>query len=738
MNNLTHSARIAREPAEGRHPPASAENGRDFRPADLLRILRGGIWTIAACVFLAMSLTVVLVLGATPRYVASAQMLLGEQGLSDRSTFDLVEAAALSNSVIEGELAVLKSNVLLVRVAQRLELDKVAEFNPALRAADDGPSPLAALEDWLKGMLGRDGAEGPAPVAPKNGIEIASGTGIEMLGAYKDVVGKLRESITVKQLGASFVVQVSAEAEDPAIASAITNALMDEYIDFLSDKRTQTAQHFTSWLETRVADLAVRLEKSERDVFEFRARAEADSESRDRLEQQMSELTTRLGEQRSALAEAEAMASEIMATMAREGALAAANLMSSETIIQPRAELSALRQRAATAASSFGEESPQVTSVNRSIALIEESISVEVQREIARLSNRQEVLRIVITSLEGELDKIARRTLDQSSEEIELNQLTRIAEANQQVYQQFLARFKELSEIQNFQVPDADVISYANPPMSPQFPRKKLSVALAGFGGLAAGFLLLLLRDMMPKRLQNVAQIAGAAELPVYGRMPRLGIRPGARLRSRAQLARGGSANALALAMQQLVNDADLRAGDRARSVVFTGPPDLPEKSALALMFGWAAAMKGRRCLVVDADLRGAGLTRMIEPPHGTGQLMKVLHGEAGLKDSVHALPEFGIDLLPTIVTGSDPAIVFSTEKFSQLMAAMLQSYDVVIFDTSGLADPSDAFQPVEWADLGLIVMPGGALTAAEIRNMAASARAAHLRNLGLVTTGTS
>lgn len=125
---------------------ARAKDGTEtvaqFTPGELFSVLQRGWKIIALTTLMFVVLIALQLVRATPRYDAYAQMLLGEQGLSDRVAFNLVESATLSNSVIEGELAVLRSNALLVRVAQRLELDTVPEFNPTLigghRALDVG------------------------------------------------------------------------------------------------------------------------------------------------------------------------------------------------------------------------------------------------------------------------------------------------------------------------------------------------------------------------------------------------------------------------------------------------------------------------------------------------------------------------------------------------------------------------------------------------------------------------
>ncbi|OWU72820.1 GumC family protein [Marinibacterium profundimaris] len=725
--------------------PRPREEAAHFRPRDLMRALRAKAWIIVTCTVVAVAATIVMLAGATPRYAAYSQMLLGEQGLSSRNTFDLVESQSLSNTVIEGELAVLQSNALLVRVARRLELDTVPEFNPDLLPPEE-PSALkstvqgivSGTTNGIKSILGM--AEEPVEAADEvddaepSAIDQAAVTGSDELGAMESVVGKLRNSISVRQLGSSYVVQVSASSSDPRVAAAIVNTLMDEYISFLSDKRFQAARRFSTWLETRVEGLAEQLEASERDVFEFRATMDAEADSRERLDQQLRELTSRLVAQRSELAEVTATLEKMRNAMDSSGPMTAANLISSDEAFEYRAELGELNRRKAAAISNFGEDSPQVLSIERSINSVEEGLSLEVEREIARLENSTAVLGVVVSSLEASMRELSTTILGLTGEEIELNQLQRIVDANQRVYQEFLGRFREANEIQNLQTPDADVISYAGVPNSPVYPRKKLSVILAGVGGMFAGIMLILMMEMAPKKISTAEQLSRRTGVSVYGRIPRLASRS-SRPSNVLSAMRTRPDGPLAHAALRLASNADMRSGGTARSIVLSSIEACSDKSLAALMLGWAKAHRGYRCVVVDADIRRAELTTLLgdDYPMPEGSLAQVLYGECHMNDAVIELKDLGFYFMPTIPMGSDPAVVFDTAKFQTIMDSLLDLFDVVILDAPAAVDLSDAFLPTEQLDIGLFIVPAGQSTADDLEMPLRISRSAGVRNHGLV-----
>ena len=93
---------------------------------------------------------------------------------------------------------------------------------------------------------------------------------------------------------------------------------------------------------------------------------------RERLDQQLRELTSRLVAQHSELAEVTATLEKMRNAMDSSGPMTAANLISSDEAFEYRAELGELNRRKAAAISNFGEDSPQVLSIERSINSVEE------------------------------------------------------------------------------------------------------------------------------------------------------------------------------------------------------------------------------------------------------------------------------------------------------------------------------------------------------------------------------
>jgi uncharacterized protein involved in exopolysaccharide biosynthesis/Mrp family chromosome partitioning ATPase len=705
-----------------------------MRLQELILLVKNGRRIVMGFTATAIFLTGLLLLNATPRYVAVSQMLLGEQGLIARNSFDLVEEQqSLTSSVIEGELAVLRSNVLLHRVAERLELENIPEFNPDILDQEKSPSFVDGVKAWVKSLLTDSDLDIDAEVEDlPSEISVAASASASQLGEYKDIVSKLRRSFSVRQQGTSYVVQVTAESEDPELAAALSNTLMDEYVKFLTDKRFDSAREFTHWLETRVTDLAVTLEESERAVVDYRARMEADADNRSRLDQQMTELTSRLVQQRSELAQITALRDKMESTLEEQGPLAAQLFSSSEEMVEYRSQMSSLKQREANAVGRFGEDSAQVVSIRRTIGQLEDAMETEVRRELDRLENQREVLTVVVGSMDNSLAELSRLMLDQSGEEIQLSQLRRVADANRQVYQQFLGRFKELSELQSLQNPDAEIISYANPPSAPVYPRRKLSLLLATFGGVFLGVAYLLFRNMLPKKLATEQQLAQETGVSVYGSVR--DISDSFRITDLCTNLNREPQSDLAKQAMLLANNVDMRSGGFARTILVNSDADRTDRLNVVIMLAWAYGRMGRNCVFIDADIRGAQMSSKLEYLKPKSNLVDVIYNNGDVKDALTRMPDVGAIFMPTeVMAGINPSVVFDTARYQNVVEALLGAVDTVIIMPPPASSFTEAYTATGEIDSNLFVVRAGTSIAAELEHPLSIAQSANARNFGFI-----
>lgn len=94
-----------------------------------------------------------------------------------------------------------------------------------------------------------------------------------------------------------------------------------------------------------------------------------------------------------------------------------------------------------------------------------------------------------------QLDAVKAEAATETTEQVRLDELQRQADADLQIYQQFLAKQSAAEESAASQVPSPVVVSVATPPLFPAFPKKKLMFALGAVAGVMFSLALALALD---------------------------------------------------------------------------------------------------------------------------------------------------------------------------------------------------------------------------------------------------
>lgn len=144
-------------------------------------------------------------------------------------------------------------------------------------------------------------------------------------------------------------------------------------------------------------------------------------------------------------------------------------------------------------------------------------------------------------------------------------------------------------------------------------------------------------------------------------------------------------------------------------SLAVTSAADGDGKSVTALNLAIAAAREGRRVVLVDADERGSGLTRLVGVTAAPG-LTDLADDAVPFADCSRRLPALDEDLsfVPAGSRPPTPARFFRTPAFRRVMARLNDHADLVIIDTPSLLTVSDTSAIADQADGILFVVARG------------------------------
>lgn len=134
------------------------------------------------------------------------------------------------------------------------------------------------------------------------------------------------------------------------------------------------------------------------------------------------------------------------------------------------------------------------------------------------------------------------------------------------------------------------------------------------------------------------------------------------------------------------------------RCVMITSATGGEGKTTLSAHLAARCANSGTSTLLVDADMRRASLGRLLDVPVGPG-LGDVLGGEIDLDDALITMQAGGFHFLSAGSPGRDPSRVLKSNRFSELIARLRTTYDLIIIDTPPVLPVADALIMGRWVD---------------------------------------
>ncbi|NVK45149.1 MAG: polysaccharide biosynthesis tyrosine autokinase [Rhodobacteraceae bacterium] len=569
-----------------------------------------------------------------PKYRATSVVLL------DTAQDQLVDLGAVLPSLgseseaINTEVEVLKSRRLLERVVTAADLTQDPEFNGALR-------PLS-FKARFKNFV--TGATRPTPTQEQ-----------QVTGA----VNALLARISVRNLPKTYILQITLETENAAKSAMLADTMAEQYILYQMDVKFEATRDASEWLTSRVADLQIELEQAEARLAEFSSNSEVVSiETVQALERQLKELRDRLQTMRASLVtdteQLNALENAQDATPEEKIALAG----------DPRLE-TIFRENGAGPA--FDARFRQILNL----------ADIQVQRS-------QTQIEALMTSINAREADIAR----QSDELIQLQQLTREAEASRLLYEYFLSRLKETSAQEGIQRADSRILSNAVLPTFPSEPRKTLILAMSIMLGGLIGIAGVLLWEMRKNGYRLPEELEEDTGLPVMGQLPLL---PTSNRREALEYLSMKPTSSAAEAVRNLRTSILLSSMDKTPKVIMLSSA-LPGEGKTTVSFALAQNFVGlgKKVLLIEGDIRRRVFSQYLDVKDAKG-MMSVLSGETTLTDAAIHDPVLGADILISEQTDANAADILSSQQFKTFLETAREAYDIVIIDTPPVLVVPDA-----------------------------------------------
>ena len=303
----------------------------------------------------------------------------------------------------------------------------------------------------------------------------------------------------------------------------------------------------------------------------------------------------------------------------------------------------------------------------------------------------------------------------------------KLADTYAEVVQDYIANKMELRRPQ--------LLEKAQLPISPISPnvRNMVMTGFAGSGFAAAALVAFLF--LLDDKIRTDEDVEKASNLAVLGVIPRQSAENHSEIPSSplvSPLSSTDSSGRSAVIQGNIKVDYSASeavnmicssitfAGKTMKEIAVTSSEAGNGKTFVALQTAAEMARRGKKTLLIDADLRKSVMQARynIELYGGNLGLAHYLSGQCGLDSAIYATNIPNLFLLPVGRNVATPLPLLTNDDFSQMMQTLAQDYDFVLVDTPPIGMVVDGAEIAQRCDGSILVLEYNHTTIRSLRTM--------------------
>ncbi|WP_346896056.1 GumC family protein [uncultured Roseibium sp.] len=358
------------------------------------------------------------------------------------------ERALLDAEGVSSQVQLLMSADLARRVAKRLDLAAVPEFKAAIAGS--------VLDDVFS-LIGLSSDTSRSSVEEK-------------------VLKHYYENLEIYRLEGSRVIAVEYSAEDPELAAAVANTILDEYIALQASVKRESTEVAATAMEPQIQQLQREVQAARKAVADYRSRADL-LVGKDNLtlnQQQLADISSKYSAAQAKKAEAQAKADLLRGLLNSGGSLdTASDVLNSLLIQRLREQEVAIQSKIAELSITLLPNHPQLRALNSQLEGYKKQIRSEVRKVLAGLENDAKVSSQQAAALEERLKELKTAAANSNADQVKLSELEREANAKASQLDTLMSSFREADMRLRAQAlpADARIISRASIPVEPYAPK---------------------------------------------------------------------------------------------------------------------------------------------------------------------------------------------------------------------------------------------------------------------------
>ena len=503
----------------------------------------------------------------------------------------------------------------------------------------------------------------------------------------------------VRPIRRTRLARVEFEWEDPEMAARALSFLVRTYIEEYRRRRLGITEGGLEALKGKAEELRPEVEQKAGALQAFMAEHNMVSleETHDIIKVRLKESSTNLTRTEAERIKLESRYRSIKEAVEGKGPLLdLPEAIENEVIHDLKLELVKVAQEIRNFSNRFGANHPEMRRMTAKQGVLQGRIDQEVRSILAgakadydRIRNQEEELGRTLAAQE-------KRVMEQSHLAVRYNLLRDGYESTNGSYKAIIKRIEEIEIASAAGTKEDNVFEITSPrvPRFASYPRKRLSILVAGLIGLVLGVGLSFLLYSLDGSIKTVEDVEEELGISVLGHVPAAGKSP----------SQAGGTDLYALEEPHAVFAESFRslrtalslarAGDPLRRILVTSPMPAEGKDIISINIAISLARSGKRVLLIDGDMRRPRQHKVfgLRARPGLSNLLAG-HMEEGAEACVKPTQVTGLDLLPSGPVPPNPVELISSTRMEELLEDLDRLYDVLVINSPPVMAVSD---PVE------------------------------------------
>jgi polysaccharide biosynthesis transport protein len=669
---------------------------------------------VIALVVLTLTITGLVVFTMTPVYTAESTVLI------ERQAPQVLDMKGLTTDAQEGgdptdyyktQYELLQSRGLAEQVIRSMGLTQ----NPVFTEATKGGWLTRAIAGLKSLPQGRDNtyqnsiSEDDAAVDPA------------ITDAY------LRRLTIRPRIGTRLVV-VGFSTPNPVLSAELANAHVNAYILRGMELHAQAGEKAGHFLESKLAELKNRVEKSEAALNSYRKSRGIVAFS---LNDKGKLVSMRLDDLDKALTASETARigyeAEVLQINRRDYD-SLPEVVDNLLIHSLRQQLVQTEAEHASMANRFTSDYPPLAQLEAKLEDTRRRLQAEDARIVAAVTSRYHAALERERELRDAEKAETARAMAMNDSSLQDTILAREVDTSRQLYKSVLGRMREIGVESEVRLSNISIVDEAEAPRWPSAPKKLISMFLAGVLGALAGVGSAFFLDYIDQTLKSSDEAERYLGLPSLGVIPDFRVNGLLNHQGNAYSSYGaarrfahsspGSRNAELVIVDNPFSVASeayrtirtgvllSRAADPPKIILITSASPREGKTVTAVNMALALSRLGGRILLIDADLRRPRCHEVLGCANGPG-LTEILTSHRDPESLIHGTAE-DLDFLSAGSIPPNPAELLGSQKMRDTVCHIAAQYDHVIFDSAPLLPVTDTILLSRAVD-GVVVVVGAA-----------------------------